>query len=165
MKTKCMAAVAALALFSGTAANSQTFTPPTNPYEWSGVVLVNKPPSPAFPCILTVQIDPGPPVEVVSISFTSTGPTPPGTCEAIDVNNLPITPVWNSSTRQLTIPGVYVETPTPGDCAGDVVVQLGPNPNPDITMNSVIPPVAGSACTITSTPSLTLTSPNPGSVN
>lgn len=159
MKRYISGILASAALVVSGTAHAETYTS-TATHSWSGVVLVQKTPSPAFPCTATVSGTPATtsgPLTNLTISFVQFGPTPPGLCESITVLDGPSgSPdlsslyVWNTGPTQLAINGVYVHTPTPGDCSGNIVAAYDSSGN--LNVNSSLPGGSGTdPCTFAGT--------------
>lgn len=167
MKRFISTVLAATALVVSGAAQAETYTP-SGVYTWSGVVLVQKTPSPAFPCVATVSafvpnadpdahggFDHGHNMTNLTIDFSQYGPTPAGLCESIAVrdgqNGSPdLSDLYSWDFPTFKINDVYVHTPTPGDCLGDISATYDSLGN--LVVNSSLPGGGGTdACTFVGT--------------
>lgn len=167
MKNFIGSSLIAIGLLTAGVASAQTMSP-TGTYTWTGPISVQKPSSPAFPCVLSVSIaSTASGSELTGMTFSNIIPGLP--CPAIDTtssNTYPIPLTWDATNRIFTVPNLYIVTPTPGDCEGPISVSLSANPNPSMTINQVIPWVtAPGDCTVVSASPLPLVSPGSGSVN
>lgn len=169
MKKMAIFAATALSLLNAQA-GAQTWTPGpgTAPvWVWEGTVTVQKGSSPAFPCRVTVEVvNPG----TGSTTQTQQPAVTPGNVDGIQFNAgfiacpgiLPITQPFavdytnTGGNEAFNVRNVYVITPTPGDCAGDITNIVFNDNNPpssgddSLDVNAVLPEVTpgSGACTI-----------------
>lgn len=168
MKNIISAIFASSAILAAQAASAQTWTPATSPWVWEGAVTVQKGSSPAFPCRLTVEIvNPG----TGSATTTQQPATRAGNTDGVQFNAgfiacpgiIPVTQPFDvtynkdaAGNEWFNIYNLYVITPTPGDCAGDITGVVFNDNNPpssgddSLDVNATLPEVAlgSGACTI-----------------